>query len=110
MERVLERRPGVLLRQAPDGHSGLGAALAERPDLILLDLHLPDMSGEEVLRRLWQDSALRSIPVAMLTADATPEQSRQLKASGAVAYLTKPIEIRQVLSLIDDRLRSGATA
>ncbi|MGH9144479.1 MAG: response regulator, partial [Vicinamibacterales bacterium] len=105
MERVLERRPGVRLLHAPDGQTGLAAAQAERPDLIFLDLHLPDLSGEEVLNRLWQDEALRGIPVAVLTADATAEQSRRLKASGAVAYITKPIEIREVLRLIDDRLR-----
>ena len=105
MERVLERRPGVRLLHAPDGQSGLAAAQAKRPDLIFLDLHLPDLSGEEVLNRLWQDEALRGIPVAVLTADATAEQSRRLKASGAVAYITKPIEIREVLRLIDDRLR-----
>jgi CheY-like chemotaxis protein len=105
MERVLERRPGVRLFHAPDGRTGLAAAQAERPDLIFLDLHLPDLSGEEVLNRLWQDEELRGIPVAVLTADATAEQSRRLKASGAIAYITKPLEIREVLRLIDDRLR-----
>jgi PAS domain S-box-containing protein len=104
MERILERRPGVRLIHAIDGHTGLSRAAAQRPDLIFLDLHLPDMSGEQVLDRLWQDGALRAIPVAILSADASADQSRRLRASGAVAYLTKPLEIREVLRLIDERL------
>jgi PAS domain S-box-containing protein len=110
MERLLERRPGVRLLHAPDGEQGLAAALAEQPDLILLDLHLPDLPGEQVLERLWQDPRLRSIPVAILSADATLEQSRRLRLSGAVAYLTKPLEIRAVLQLIDERLDHSAAA
>jgi CheY-like chemotaxis protein len=108
MERLLERRPGVRLLHASDGERGLAAAQTEQPDLILLDLHLPDLPGEEVLHRLWQDPRLRSIPVAILSADATAEQSRRLRLSGAIAYLTKPLEIRAVLQLIDDRLNHDA--
>ena len=108
MERLLERRPGVRLLHASDGERGLAAAQIGRPDLILLDLHLPDLPGEEVLHRLWQDPLLRTIPVAILSADATAEQSRRLKLSGAIAYLTKPLEIRAVLQLIDDRLNHDA--
>jgi PAS domain S-box-containing protein len=110
MERLLERRPGVRLLHAPDGERGLETAQAERPDLILLDLHLPDLPGEEVLHRLWQDPQLRRIPVAILSADATAEQSRRLRLSGAIAYLTKPLEIRAVLQLIDERLSRDAVA
>jgi CheY-like chemotaxis protein len=79
-------------------------AREERPSLIFLDLHLPDLSGEEVLERLWQDRELRQIPVAVLSADATPAHPSRLKAWGAVAYLTKPLEIREVIDLVDDRL------
>jgi PAS domain S-box-containing protein len=104
MERLLERRPGVRLIHAGDGHAGLATAREKQPDLIFLDLHLPDMSGEDVLHHLWQDPGLRAIPVAVLSADATADQGRRLKASGAVAYLTKPLEIRDVLRLIDERL------
>jgi CheY-like chemotaxis protein/two-component sensor histidine kinase len=108
MQRVLERRPGVRLLHAGDGETGLALAGSERPDLIFLDLHLPDMSGEEVLGRLAADPVLRRIPVAVLSADATLTQSRRLTASGAVAYLTKPLEIRQVMNLIDERLEQRA--
>jgi PAS domain S-box-containing protein len=110
MERVMERRPGIRLLHASDGGEGLAMAAAERPDLILLDLHLPDMSGEELLRRLSADSVLRRIPVAVLSADASPLQSRRMKSSGAVAYLTKPLDIHQVMALLDEQLagKSGA--
>ena len=104
MERVLSRRPGVRLLGAGDGQTGLDVAASERPDLILLDLHLPDMPGEKVLRRLWEEPLTREIPVAVLSADASPAQSRRLLASGASAYLTKPLDIGAVLQLVDQRL------
>jgi PAS domain S-box-containing protein len=107
MERLLQRRPNVRLLHAATGEEGLSLARETQPDLILLDLHLPDMPGTDVLHHLWQDAAMRRIPVAILSADATPAQARRLKASGAVAYLTKPLEIREVVKLIDERLGAG---
>jgi PAS domain S-box-containing protein len=104
MERVLQRRRGIRLLHAPSGADGLEMAREQRPDLILLDLHLPDMSGEDVLQRLWQDSVLRQIPVAVLSADATPAHLRRLKAAGAIDYLTKPLDISRVLGLLDETL------
>jgi PAS domain S-box-containing protein len=106
MQRVLQRRPGVRLIHAANGADGIRIAREERPALVFLDLHLPDMSGEDVLDQFWQDPDLRSIPVAILSADATPAHPSRLKASGAVAYLTKPLEIREVIELIDDRLQA----
>jgi PAS domain S-box-containing protein len=108
MERVLERRPGVRLLHAPSGEDGLRLARDANPDLILLDLHLPDMSGEDVLLQLSQDAALKRIPIAILSADALPAQTRRLKAAGAIAYLTKPIDIGQVMRTIDDSLGGPA--
>ena len=105
LERLLTRRPGVRLLTASSGEDGIRQALEAQPDLVLLDLHLPDLPGEEVLRRLWADLRTRAIPVAVLTADATTSSHRpRLLAAGAVAYLTKPIDIVQLLRLIDERL------
>jgi CheY-like chemotaxis protein/two-component sensor histidine kinase len=104
VERLLTRRPRIALLHAPDGAAGLKLVRERRPDLVLLDLHLPDIPGEEVLRRLWEDPATRQIPVAVLTADATPAQRRRLLASGAIAYLTKPFDISEVLALLDRTL------
>ncbi len=108
MERLLARRPGVRLVGMAQGQAGLDFARANRPDLILLDLHLPDMHGEEVLRRLWEGPRTRAIPVAVLSADATPAQTRRLRAAGATAYLTKPIDVSEVLQLLDDDLHKGS--
>lgn len=108
MQRVLQRLPGVRMLHAAGGEDGLRVARDQDPDLILLDLHRPDMTGEDVLRLLWQDPALRSIPVVVLSADATPAQVRRLRASGAIAYLTKPLDVGQVLQLIDERLMGAS--
>jgi PAS domain S-box-containing protein len=105
VERLLkQRRPGITLLHACDGAVGISMALEHKPDLILLDLHLPDTPGDEVMRRLWEDARTRDIPVAILTADATVGQSRRLIATGARAYLTKPLDVSKMLALIDERL------
>jgi signal transduction histidine kinase len=101
MERLLARRPGVRLEHAQDGRSGLEMLKRSRPNLVILDLHLSDMPGEEVLRRIWSDPSTRAVPVAVLSADASSRSQRRLRASGAVAYLTKPFDITEVLRLID---------
>ncbi len=62
-------------------------------DVVLLDLHLPDMLGDEVLRRLQASPRTRDIPVVMISADATPAQVQRLRAAGARAYMTKPLDI-----------------
>ena len=104
MDRILQLRPGVVFSHAATGEAGLARARAERPDVILLDLHLSDMSGEEVLRLLRNDEATRDIPVAVLSADAMAEQVKRVKAAGAAAYLTKPLDVSQVLAMIDELL------
>ena len=104
MDRILQHRPGVAFSHAATGEAGLARARDERPDVILLDLHLADMSGEEVLRLLSEDAELRKIPVAVLSADAMPGQVKRLKAAGAIAYLTKPLDVSQVLAMLDELL------
>ena len=104
MHRLLGSRPSVTLLHGADGQTGLQLARERRPDVILLDLHLPDMSGEEVLRQLWDDPSLRGTPVIVLSADATPGQVRRVLASGATAYLTKPLDLGAVLEVIDRSL------
>ena len=104
LERLLTRRGRVRLLTTASGVDAVRLAHDERPDLILLDLHLPDIGGEEVLRRLWSSADTRRIPVAVLSADATTKQSQRLLASGAVAYLTKPLDLTRLLRLLDDTL------
>jgi len=104
MERVVSQRPGIELEHAPDGKAGLALAVSCRPDLVLLDMHLPDMSGEDVVQYLWADPRTRDIPVVVVTADASPGLARRLKAAGATSCVTKPINVRGVLELIDNLL------
>jgi PAS domain S-box-containing protein len=107
VERLLkQRRPAITLLHASDGRLGIDMAITRKPDLIFLDLHLPDTPGDEVLRQLWEDVRTRGIPVAVLSADATLSQSRRLIATGAKAYLTKPLDVTKVLAFIDERLAS----
>ena len=104
MKRIAETRQGVQLIGAPQARLGLDLARVHRPDLILLDLHLPDMSGHEVLEQLRRDPGTKTIPVVMVSADATPEQMDVLLASGAQSYVTKPIDIGSMLRLLDSVL------
>jgi CheY-like chemotaxis protein len=72
-----------------------------KPRLILLDLHLPDVEGEQVLSRLRDDPATIDIPVVVLSADATRDRVAQLLSTGAADYLTKPFDLDHLLSVID---------
>lgn len=94
--------PGVALEVAMDGVSGLNAATDSPPDLVLLDLHLPDMSGHEVLRQLKGASITAGVPVVILSANAMPNAMQETMRQGAVAYLTKPFEIDQLLRVIEE--------
>jgi PAS domain S-box-containing protein len=100
VEKVLARRPGVRLLSAMQGGMGLELAREHRPDLVLLDAHLPDMPGEEVLRRLREDPATRHVPVVVISADAMADRVQRFLAAGARAYLTKPLDVRRLLGLV----------
>jgi signal transduction histidine kinase/ActR/RegA family two-component response regulator len=104
IEDVLERRPSVRLMPAMLGGLGIELAHEHRPDLILLDLHLPDLGGEEVLARLRADQATRDIPVVVLSADATRRHLDEVMSLGARTYLTKPIGVRRLLEVLDEHL------
>lgn len=93
MTRLLQRRGGVILHAARSGAEGLQLAEDVRPDVVLLDLHLPDLSGETVLQRLRALPDLHAVPVLVLSADASPVRGERLHAAGATAYLTKPLDV-----------------
>ena len=90
--------------QVANGLRLISTLHVDRPDLILLDLNLPDMEGRDVLLRLKSDPLLARTPVIVLSADATPGQVRRMIAAGARAYLTKPLDVRQLLTHIDGAL------
>lgn len=101
MSRIADLHGGTELRTAAEGSAGLVAAAEERPDLVFLDLHLPDMPGEAVLERLLQLPTMDGVPVVVVTADATPGLGARLKSLGAEAVLTKPVDVAEVLSWLD---------
>ena len=101
VERLLSRRPAVTLLHSPKGLAGIELARAHRPDLILLDLHLPDIDGGRVLEQLVSDPRTADVPVIIISADATRGQIARLTAAGARAYLTKPLDVRTFLDAVD---------
>lgn len=110
MQHILAHRPGVQLLSAHSGAAGLEMAQADHPDLILLDVQLPDMAGNVVLDHLRSDRRTHDIPVVMLSADATPAQITRLLEQGAHDYLTKPIEVEKFLHVLDALLEEKTAA
>jgi PAS domain S-box-containing protein len=108
VEEVLVRRPSIRLVSAQLGSLGLELAAQHRPDLVLLDVHLPDIEGGIVLQRLKADEATADIPVVIVSADATDRQIRRLKELGADEYLTKPLDVVRLLEVVDGVLAAGA--
>jgi CheY-like chemotaxis protein len=108
MERIMATRPNIKLLLAMQGRMGLDLAREHVPDLILLDVHLPDMRGDEVLLQLRADPRTKHIAVAMVSADATPGQVERLLTAGAQTYLTKPLDVKKLLGFIDETLQSRA--
>jgi len=108
IETILLERPGVRLLSALQGQIGLDLAWEHHPSLILLDLHLPDLDGEEVLRRLAADRRTRDTPVIVVSADATASTMARLASAGAAAYLTKPLDVGEFLDTLDHFLQVRA--
>ena len=110
MEAILVGRPEIKLLAAMQGSVGIDLARQHEPDVILLDLDLPDIHGSEVLARLQQSAITRDIPVVVVSADATPNQIERLLAAGAREYLTKPLDVSQFLQTLDKFLQATPDA
>ncbi|MQA98865.1 MAG: PAS domain S-box protein [Actinobacteria bacterium] len=104
VERIFERRPSIRLVAAMQGGLALDLAREHRPDLILLDVHLPDIDGDEVLRRLLANPETRDIPVVVVSAEATPAKIERFLGAGARDYLTKPLDVKKFLEVVDEIL------
>jgi CheY-like chemotaxis protein len=102
VERALARRPDVRLLSATRADAGLRAAAAARPDLILLDLNLPDGSGHDLLRRLRGEPETRDVPVVVVSGHTPDHSAQALDGLGVRDYLTKPIDIGRLLELVDE--------
>ena len=105
--RLLEmtlRAQNYTLLKATDGEEALDIAARERPDLILMDIRLPKMSGFEVAKKLRENPALSHIPIIAITAHAMSGDRDKIIASGCDTYLTKPVDTRQLPGVIAEML------
>jgi len=103
IEAIIERQPGIRLLTAPNGMYGIEMARQFLPDLILMDIDLPDISGIKALQKLTQDPATAHIPVIALSANAMPRDIEKGLEAGFLRYLTKPIKIDEFLKILDMR-------
>ena len=110
-ESLIRRTTAMLLEKvgmqavlATGGQEGISLARSEKPDLILLDILMPDVSGWDVLDRLRSDQVLRQIPVVLFTAVDHAGTDRRAEESGVSATLRKPFHLQQLLSVINKSL------
>ena len=96
--RAMRYRDALEVAEASDGQQGLSAALAQRPDVILLDLHMPRVSGLDLLKQIHQ--ADRRLPIIVITATQDTKLAAEALGEGAVAYLPKPFDPRHVEMLV----------
>jgi CheY-like chemotaxis protein len=101
IEHLLHEYSGFRLLTAMQGRIGLDLARQHSPDLILLDLHLPDIQGWDVLAELQGCEATRHIPTVIVSADATEGQCKRLLDAGACDYITKPIDVTQFYRVME---------
>jgi CheY-like chemotaxis protein len=103
VEQILEtHRPSIKLITNIYGNNAVQLAIDYKPDLILLDLDLPDIHGSEVIKLLQIEPRTKEIPVIILSADAMTKQIEQLMESGAKDYLIKPIDVVKFLKVVDE--------
>jgi two-component system, cell cycle response regulator DivK len=100
MLRDLLKRTTYQLIEAYDGEAGVAAALEKHPDLILMDLQLPKLSGLEAMRRIRAEAATANTPMIAITSFALSGDEKKAREAGATAYLTKPYSPSGLLSLI----------
>lgn len=101
MQGMLAHRPQITLQLADSADSGLAMASAEPPDLVLLDIHLPGASGYEVLKSMRADKRLRRLPILAVSANALPRDLARARESGFDGFLTKPLDLPDLLAAVD---------
>jgi CheY-like chemotaxis protein len=101
VRELIMQRGNLTLDEADNGSSGIDRARARRPDLILVDMQLPDIDGLEVLRRLRADPSTAAIPCIALSANAMPEDIQRALGAGFADYWTKPLDFRVFLGALD---------
>jgi len=96
--------------EAATGEDGVRLALAEKPELILMDIQLPDISGVEALARIRREPALDAVPVLAVSASVMPDEQQRIVSSGFDAFIAKPISIRPFLESVNAALSEGRKA
>jgi signal transduction histidine kinase/CheY-like chemotaxis protein len=104
VEQVLAGRQDLRLMTAPDGRIGVELARAHLPDVILMDNNMPSMSGREAQAVLRSDPVTSQIPIIALTANAMPDAVAQGLAAGFFRYLTKPVDVQELVAAVDSAL------
>jgi CheY-like chemotaxis protein len=108
VEQIIARDPNIHLLTASDGAHGIESARAFLPDVVLMDINLPDMSGIEALAMLRADPATASIPVIAVSANAMPRDIKKGLDAGFFRYITKPINVDDFTDALDLALQSVA--
>ena len=109
VEDLIARRPDIRLLSATDGNGGIKIARASRPDMILMDINLPGISGIQALKILRADPATAHIPVVALSANAIPRDIEKGLEAGFFRYLTKPIKVNEFMDTLDEALKFAKT-
>jgi CheY-like chemotaxis protein len=104
VEEIISRRPDLRLLSAADGNLGVEFALAYQPEVILMDINLPGISGIEAMKIISADPSTAHIPIIALSANAMPHDIKKALAAGFFNYLTKPIKVDQLLDALDTAL------
>ncbi|MCK5122439.1 MAG: response regulator, partial [Methylococcales bacterium] len=107
VEQLIKKRTNINLISAPSPLLALDIAQAHRPDLILLDINLPEMDGYELLSRLRTYEHLKNIPAVAISANATRKDVKKGLDAGFIDYLTKPIDVKQFYKMIDLLIGKG---
>ena len=108
--RDILRHNGYETLEAITGSDGVRLARESRPDLVLMDIQLPDIDGIEALRRIRQDAALDAVPVIAVSASVMPDDQQKIVTSGFDAFVTKPINLKQFLETVTRHLAEGRAA
>ena len=101
VEQLIARRPDLRLLTAVTGHLGIKLARTSQPEMILMDINLPDINGIEVLKILHEDPATAHLPIVALSANAMPRDIEKGLAAGFFRYLTKPIKVNEFMDTLD---------
>jgi len=101
---------GHVTLETPSGHEGVRLARQHRPDLVLMDIQLPDIDGIEALRQIRTDPALDAMPVVAVSASVMPEDLRLIAAAGFDAYVTKPIALKDFKATVRRFIEHGRSA